>query len=185
MSFYKVNYLKHAMKCEKCGYESEKNRNKHDVFLCSICYQFSPEDEKSFFNYINEKIDSSTIETFRKYSGQKEKQKQAMIKKAIKGNIMSRVPFGYKLSEGKIVPAENHLEIEEIFEEFLNKDISLRKLASKHNLSVNGLKKILRNFTYIGKIKFNNQIYQGNHQLIISTTLFNHVQNKLDKLGIK
>jgi site-specific DNA recombinase len=112
-------------------------------------------------------------------------QKQGMIKKASQGNLMSRAPFGYKIIEGKLVPAENFREIEEIFEEFLNEDISLRGLSEKHHLSVNGLKKILTNFTYIGKIKFNNQIHEGSHQPIVSSTLFNHVQNKLEKLGVK
>ncbi|OGJ13377.1 hypothetical protein A3K82_00620 [Candidatus Pacearchaeota archaeon RBG_19FT_COMBO_34_9] len=112
-------------------------------------------------------------------------QKNSMIKKASQGKLMSRVPFGYKISEGKLIPAENYREIEEIFENFLNEAISLRSLAEKHNLSVNGLKKILKNFTYIGKIKFNNQIHEGTHQPIVSSTLFNHVQNKLERLGIK
>ncbi|MDP3992324.1 MAG: recombinase family protein [Candidatus Pacearchaeota archaeon] len=112
-------------------------------------------------------------------------QKQGMIKKASKGNLMSRAPFGYKIEEGKLTPAENHKEIEEIFEEFLQNDFSLRNLSQKHNLSVNGLKKILKNFTYIGKIKFNNQVYEGGHTSLVSSTLFNHVQNKLEKLGIK
>jgi site-specific DNA recombinase len=112
-------------------------------------------------------------------------QKQGMIKKASQGNLMSRAPFGYKIIDGKLVPAENFREIEEIFEEFLNEDISLRALSEKHNLSVNGLKKILTNFTYIGKIKFNNQVHEGSHQPIVSSTLFNHVQNKLEKLGIR
>ena len=113
------------------------------------------------------------------------KQKQGMIKKAIKGSLMSRAPFGYTIQDGKLIPAENRGEIEEIFEEFLRENISLRQLSQKHHLSVNGLKKILKNFTYIGKIKFNNQVYEGTHEPIISPTLFNHVQNKLEKLGIK
>ncbi|MEK6827556.1 MAG: recombinase family protein, partial [Nanoarchaeota archaeon] len=104
---------------------------------------------------------------------------------ATEGNLMSRAPFGYKIENGKLIPAQNYREIEEIFEEFLNNNISLRQLSEKHNLSVNGLKKILKNFTYIGKIKFNNQIHDGNHQPIVSSTLFNHVQDKLEKLGIK
>ncbi len=112
-------------------------------------------------------------------------QKEGMIKKASQGNLMSRAPFGYKILDGKLIPAENFREIEEIFEEFLNNQISLRQLAEKHNLSVNGLKKILKNFTYIGKIKFNNQIHEGTHQPIVSSTLFNHVQNKLERLGIR
>lgn len=112
-------------------------------------------------------------------------QKEGMIKKASQGDLMSRAPFGYKISNSKLIPAENFREIEEIFEEFLNNQISLRQLAEKHNLSVNGLKKVLKNFTYIGKIKFNNQIHEGTHQPIVSSTLFNHVQNKLEKLRIK
>ena len=112
-------------------------------------------------------------------------QKEGMVKRASQGGLMSRSPFGYKIENKKLVPAEIHKEIEEIFEEFLNQNISLRNLAKKHNLSVNGLKKILKNFTYIGKIKFNNQVHNGNHQAIISSTLFNHVQNKLERLGIK
>ncbi|MEK6757754.1 MAG: recombinase family protein [Nanoarchaeota archaeon] len=109
-------------------------------------------------------------------------QKKGMINKASQGELMARPPFGYKLESGKLIPAENFREVEEIFEQFLKEKISLRKLAEKHNFSVNGLKKILSNFTYIGKIKFNNQIHDGNHKPLISTTLFNHVQNKLEKL---
>lgn len=108
--------------------------------------------------------------------------RKGMIKKASQGIPMSRPPFGYEFSKGELIPAQNFKEVEEIFEEFLKRDISLRKIAEKHHLSVNGLKKILTNFTYIGKIKFNNETYQGNHQPIISATLFNQVQNKLEKL---
>ncbi len=115
----------------------------------------------------------------------KASQKQGMVAKASQGNLMSRAPFGYALVDGALIPAENFQEIEEIFEEFLHEDLSLRQLSEKHGLSVNGLKKVLKNFTYIGKVKFNNQVFSGNHKPIISSTLFNHVQNKLEKLGIK
>lgn len=115
----------------------------------------------------------------------RENQKKGMAKKASKGNVMSRAPFGYTLVDGLLIPSQNSAEIEEVFEHFLNEDISLRQLSEKHGLSVNGLKKVLKNFTYVGKVKFNNEIFQGNHEPIISSTLFNHVQNKLEKLGIK
>jgi len=114
-----------------------------------------------------------------------ELQKQGMVNKASKGSIMSRPAFGYKIENNKLIPAQNSEEVREIFEEFLNEKIPLSQLARKHNFSVNGLKKVLTNFTYIGKIKFNNQIHEGNHEPIISSTLFNHVQNKLEKLRIK
>ncbi len=113
------------------------------------------------------------------------KQKNSMVEKASQGFPMSRPPFGYKFLDGKLILAENFKEVEEIFENFLTENISITKLAKKHNFSVNGLKKVLSNFTYIGKIKFNNQIHQGLHHPIISSTLFNHVQNKLERLGRK
>jgi len=112
-------------------------------------------------------------------------QKKGMISKASEGNLMSRPPFGYKIEGNKLIPAQNSEEVREIFEEFLNEKISLRKLSDKHNFSVNGLKKVLTNFTYIGKIKFNSKVHEGNHNPLISSTLFNHVQNKLENLKRK
>ena len=91
------------------------------------------------------------------------------------------MPSGIPLNDYK----NNELQAKNWIEEFLNENISLAQLAKKHNFSINGLKKILRNFTYIGKIKFNNQIYEGSHTPLISSTLFNHVQNKLEQLKIK
>ncbi len=112
-----------------------------------------------------------------------EKQKLGMIKQASKGNHVSRVPFGYKwdYENKKIIPAQNYLEVEEIFEEFLQPDVKLISLAKKRNFSVNGLKKILKNFAYVGKVKFDGQIHNGNHKPIISSILFNKVQDKLER----
>ena len=133
----------------------------------------------------NQKLKQEIAELKQKIKEKGENQKKGMIEKASKGKVMSRAPFGYIIEDKKLVPAQNFVEIEEIFQKFLNEKISLRQLAEEHHLSVNGMKKILTNFTYIGKVKFNNQIHNGNHQPIISTTLFNHVQNKLERLGIK
>lgn len=171
-----------AKRCVKCGHDSEKNKEKFQVYLCGICHYFSPNNSEKFQEYISEKINGSVLDSFRKYAGVGEKQKKGMISQASKGKVMSRVPFGYKMEDKKLIPAENKNEIEDIFQEFLNENISLRQLAQRHSLSVNGLKKILTNFTYIGKVKFNNQIYEGNHPALISSTLFNHVQNKLERL---
>jgi len=171
------------MKCEKCGYESEKNKQKFGLALCNVCHTFAPNNPEELDDYVKEKAETSSLNVFRKYAENiGESQKKGMIQKAAKGNLMSRAPFGYTIENKKLVPAPNSREVEEIFEEFLKEKISLNKLAQKHNLSVNGLKKILTNFTYVGKIKFNHQIHDGNHQPIISSTLFNHVQNKLENL---
>jgi hypothetical protein len=114
-------------------------------------------------------------------------QKKGMIKKFSDGKHMSRAPFGYEwdLKEKILVPAQNSREIEEIFEEFLKPDMNLSILAEKHHLSVNGLKKILKNFAYVGKVKFDGQIHEGKHPALVSTILFNHVQDKLEKIKRK
>lgn len=171
--------------CIKCGYESEENLYKFNNPICSICLRFAPNSEENFLEYIKEKIDSSHLDSFRKHSEIGRPQLNGMVTKASQGSQMSRPPFGYKFENSVLVPAQNFREVEEIYEEFLTTNVSLRQLSKKHNLSVNGLKKILSNFAYIGKVRFNNQIHQGNHQAIISTTLFNHVQNKLDRLKKK
>ena len=116
-----------------------------------------------------------------------ESQKKGMMKKSSEGRHMSRAPFGYEwdLRQKILTPAQNSREVEEIFEEFLQPDTNLSILANKHHLSVNGLKKILRNFAYVGKVKFDGQIHEGKHKPLVSTTLFNHVQDKLDRLKRK
>lgn len=183
------------------------------ITLCSDCHHFAPDNLEDFKEYmqdemegtltilmkvwkkvISEKMDELEIlkkeneelkKEIEKLKSARINQKEGMIKKASHGKLMSRAPFGYNIQEGKLIPAQNFREVEEIFDEFLNMNISLTQLSKKHNFSVNGLKKILTNFTYIGKIKFNNEMHQGTHQPLISSTLFNHVQNKLERLGIK
>lgn len=175
-----------STKCSKCGHESEKNKKKFGLPLCGICFAFAPADPVELDNYVAETLDGSLLDTFRNhYIPNGEAQKKGMITKASQGDIMVRPPFGYKVENGKLIQAENWREVQEIFMDFLNNNISLTALARKHNFSVNGLKKILTNFTYVGKIKFNNQMHEGKHPPLISSTLFNHVQNKLEKLGIK
>jgi len=113
-----------------------------------------------------------------------ERTKFSMDQKVKDGHPITRSPFGYKMIDKKLIPGEHSYQVQEIFQDFLNQNISLTQLAKKYGFSVNGLKKILTNQTYLGKIKFAKELHQGNHQQLISSTLFNHVQNKLEKLGI-
>lgn len=175
--------MNYRMVCSKCGYDSEKNIFILGVELCSVCKRFAPKSSEELDKYIETKANSESLNSFRVYADQLgNPQKKGMIQKASIGKTMSRPAFGYEFQKGILVPAQNFREVEEIFEEFLNTSISLNQLSKKHNLSTNGLKKILTNFTYIGKVKFNGQIHEGKHKPIISSTLFNHVQNKLDRL---
>jgi len=111
--------------------------------------------------------------------------KFSMDKKARDGSPITRAPWGYKYEDKRLIQGEHSYQVQELFQDFLNQQISLTKLARKYGFSVNGLKKILTNQTYLGKVKFDGQLHQGSHQALISSTLFNHVQNKLEKLGIK
>ena len=112
-------------------------------------------------------------------------QKKGMVHKAKKGRVMSRAPFGYEIRENQLIPREDSRIIEDIFLDFQNNETSLNRLSKKYGFSLNGLKKILRNFTYLGKIKFNGEMYEGTHKPLVSSTLFNHVQDKLERMGIK
>ena len=171
------------MQCDKCGYDSEKNKKKFGLVFCSVCFTFAPNNPEELDKFIEEKIPEEYTNPFRKYSSFRgENQKKGMFQKASKGKHVSRVPFGYnrEYPTGKLIPAQNSKEVEEIFEEFLKEEMNLNKLAKKHNLSVNGLKKVLRNFAYVGKIKFDGQIHSASHTPLVSSTLFNHVQDKLD-----
>ena len=172
-------------RCVKCDFECVGIK-KYGLIFCDVCIHFCPNDPEKADEYIQDMVDGEALEPFRKFSRSRgEQQKSGMIKKASKGKAMSRAPFGYHLEKGHLVPAQNFREVEEIFEEFLEDKATLNKVAKKHNLSVNGLKKILTNFTYIGKIKFNNQTFDGTHQSIVSPILFNKVQDKFDKIKKK
>jgi DNA invertase Pin-like site-specific DNA recombinase len=116
---------------------------------------------------------------------EKERLKRGMEAKAREGHIVSRAPFGYKVMGGSLVKTENSSVVESIFLDFQREEVSLNNLAKKYGFSVNGIKKILRNFTYLGKIKFDGEVHSGNHEPLVSSTLFNHVQDKLERKGIK
>ena len=62
---------------------------------------------------------------------------------------------------------------------------SLNQISKPYGISVNGIKKILRNFSYLGKIRFDKQISQGNHAPIISPDVFNQAQKILENKNKK
>ncbi|MBI2630486.1 recombinase family protein [Candidatus Pacearchaeota archaeon] len=177
------------MNCEKCGYEGEGNRQigllGRELFLCEVCKNFIPEREEEISNYLQERIDWKILETFRK-SGKRKITTVGMEKKARGGSVVSRAAYGYKIENGElIINEEEKLIVQKIFLEFLESNISLNRLSKKYGFSLNGLKKILRNFTYLGKVKFAGQISAGKHSAIIHPELFNRVQKKLEEMRIK
>ena len=103
-----------------------------------------------------------------------------MQRKSKEGGFVNKPPFGYKMLDKKLVPDPEKSElVPEIFKEFYHTDISLNKLANKHNLTVNGLKKILSNRTYLGEVRFSGETSEGIHKPLIREILFEEVQKKL------
>lgn len=172
--------------CDKCGYKSAKNKEIYEYILCDFCSYFAPIEKNQIKIYVDEKVNWREIQTYRKQGMVGGiRQKQGMQKKAKEGFVVSRAPFGYKIEKNKLMPSDNSEKIQDIYNDFLNLEISLNRLAKKWGFSVNGLKKILTNFSYLGKIKFDGEVYDGTHHPLISSTLFNHVQDKFEKLGFK
>lgn len=102
-----------------------------------------------------------------------------MARKAKEGGFITKAPKGYKLVNKQLVPNEEAETIKQVFEEFLNSDISLTQLAGKTGMSTAGIKKLLSNITYLGKVKFAGQESQGHHEPLISEELFSKVKEKL------
>ena len=186
----KKEILKNSgFKCKKCDYYSplgsglEVNKEKNTV-LCSICNAFAPEDSVKFESYIHEKVEWQNLESFRTSGMNRASHsphKEGMRAKSKEGKLVARPPFGYIVKKGElIVDEETSEDVRNIFKEFAEGK-SLNQLSKTYGLSVNGIKKILKNFSYLGKVKFDNQINQGSHKSIITAELFNRVQSKFEK----
>ena len=170
------------MPCEKCNYKDKKEIEKFGIKLCPVCNYFAPEDRDKFNNYISEKIDWKVLETFRKFGETSAKQKSGMQKKAEKGIPVTRAPLGYTVIKEKLIPNEFASKVHSIFKIFLEKNYSLNSMSKNYGLSVNGLKKILKNRTYLGEIKFSGRLSKGKHKAIISPEIFYAVQRKLGEV---
>lgn len=106
--------------------------------------------------------------------------KFGMERKAKEGGFITKAPKGYNLVNKELVINDQEAEqVRKIFGEFLNSDISLTRLAKKHNMTTSGIKKLLKNTTYLGKVKFAGQENNGQHEPLIEEELFKSVRDKL------
>ena len=168
------------MACEKCSYRDKKSTVKFTKELCRVCAVFAPIEENPFNQYINEKLNWRDLDTFRKYNQTLGgNQKKGMNDKAKQGSPVTRAPLGFDIIEGNLVPNQVAAKVHSIFKVFLEKEYSLNSLAKHYALSVNGLKKVLKNRTYLGEVKFAGNLHKGNHKQMISPEIFYAVQRKL------
>jgi len=187
-------------KCQKCGFidnsgkelevhhiipilEKGKGEENNLITLCSICHSHAPDSKKEFLIYISEKIDGKTLSSFRKSNySVSQRIKKGMIEKFSKGIHITKAPKGYKLHDKILtIDEEEAKQVKEIFNEFLNNEISLTQLGKKFNMTTAGIKKLLQNTTYMGKVKFANIETEGNHEALLDKQLFEQVQEKIKK----
>jgi len=105
-----------------------------------------------------------------------------MQRKAKEGGFITKAPRGYHLiNKQLVVDSEQKEQVRKIFEDYLNEQISLTSLAKRYGMTTAGIKKLLKNTTYTGKVKFAGQESDGAHEPIINSELFLNVQKKLGK----
>ena len=102
-----------------------------------------------------------------------------MARKNKEGGAVSKPPFGYKMVEKElVVDLERAPLVTEMFSNYLS-GVSLNKLAKKYGFSVNGVKKMLSNRTYLGEVKFAGESSKGLHKPLVAEDLFYGVQGIL------
>lgn len=114
-----------------------------------------------------------------------------MEKRASEGYFNGGVVYGYTCStkQLKVVPKEAKI-VKFIFDKYSNEQWGYKKIASELNntgsrtkknnyWTIFAVKTILTNPIYIGKIKWNGELYQGQHEPIISIELWNKAQNAM------
>jgi len=107
----------------------------------------------------------------------KERVELAFGKKIESGEYLNRAPLGYIYKNRKLtINTEESSKVKEIFNMRAN-GVHYKEISDKFSIPVSTLYEILRNQTYIGKIKYKGQLYKGNHPAIIDEDLFNKVNN--------
>jgi len=86
------------------------------------------------------------------------------------------IPFGYKAENKKLAINNNEAKIVQSIYEMYISAISITKISHETNLSKSKIFTMLRNPIYLGKIKYDGKLLQGNHESIISQELFDLAQ---------
>ena len=141
------------------------------------------------FTSVTEQIDTTTAmgEAFFQIIGVfaqlergmvKERVEMAFDKKNGSGEALNRAPMGYFYRNGKlVVNDEEAIKVREIFEMWAS-GVHYKEISEKFNIPVSTLYEIIKNPTYIGKVRYRGNLYKGNHKGIIPEELFQKVNNK-------
>jgi len=144
------------------------------------------------FTSVTEQIDTTSAmgEAFFQIIGVFAQLERGMVKERVElaferkikfGEALYRAPFGYIFQNKKLVPdPENSEKIKEIFEMW-SEGIKYKEIAKKFNLASSTLYQIIKNPTYLGKVKYRGELYKGKHKALIDENLF----NKANKIEVK
>ncbi len=136
--------------------------------------------------------------------------KRGMKEKASRGEPVVAPPIGYTMKDGQYIPDDNAAIVQNIFADYVS-GMGLRAIATKYAAlgfrTTRGnppdnryIEYILRNPVYISKIRWtengrtvsrrdydnpNTLIFDGKHQPIIDTDIFNKVQEMLNEQKLK
>jgi transposase-like protein len=101
---------------------------------------------------------------------------RGMDKKAKKGYVQYKAPLGYTHRDGKLIVDEEKVGIvRAIFDSYV-RERNISKIARHYGLSRMQIYRILRNETYLGKVKWRSQMIDGKHAPIIDPRTFDKVQ---------
>jgi len=141
------------------------------------------------FTSVTEQIDTTTAmgEAFFQIIGVfaqlergmvKERVELAFDKKVSSGESLSRAPMGYSYRNRKLVVNEEEAEkVREIFNMWAT-GVHYKDIVKKFNIPVSTLYEVIKNPTYIGKVRYRDKLYNGNHKGIINEDLFQKVNDK-------
>ena len=123
-----------------------------------------------------------------------EEVKKGFKEKAEQGNFPMKPPYGYKRDQKNIIiDTETSPYIKRAFEVYSQGNISMKRLVDQ--LSEEGyiykpglpkipkgqLERLLKNRFYAGQFLFKNKLYQGNHEPLVSTHIFEATQRAFRK----
>lgn len=168
--------------------DEEKERQIHFVKQNLVLHKDSKSDEK--FRWDIE------IVLARKYiNNLSEEVKKGQMEKIRQGWLPTKPPMGFETTGEKghkihIIDEEKAPFIKKMFELYATGNFSLKKLAKEmaelgfrtrggNKISKGRIAELLNDPFYFGKIRWNNEIYQGKQELLISKDLFDSAQQTL------
>src|SRR3989344_5298577 len=108
----------------------------------------------------------------------KERVELAFDKKISSGEVLNRAPLGYFYENRRLKLKKDEAEkVKEIFRMWAA-GVNYKEIAAQFNLPTSTLYEIIKNPTYIGKVRYRGKLFKGSHQPLIEDELFFKVNKK-------